>query len=77
MNAGQLLFIVRDIIALLVSGAILKPDGTFDSAKLATLQQDLAFAEQIEHVLAVNGLHVPDRLEKILQILPLVAALVG
>lgn len=77
MNAGQLLLIARDLITLLVNVGILRVDGTFDQTKLDTLQEDLAFAAAVEAMLAARGLSLPDRVEKIIAILPLVAGLVA
>lgn len=77
MNAGQLLLVVTDLIALFVAGRLLLPDGTFDQTKLDTIQEDLVFAEQVEHVLVTHGLHVPEKVAKVIALLPLVATLVG
>ena len=77
MNAGQLLLIVRDLIALLVAKGVLKPDGTFDQTKLDSLQEDLAFSAAVEKVLVAHGLAIPEKVQQVIDLLPLVAALVG
>lgn len=76
MNAGQLLLVVKDVLGLLETGGILLPDGRFDQTKLDTITEDAAFGLAIEGVLKKHGLHVPDRVDKILQILPLLAAVI-
>ena len=77
MNAGQLLLIVRDLIALLVADGVLKPDGTFDQTTLDSLQEDLAFSAAVEQVLVAHGLAIPAKVQQVIDLLPLVAALVG
>lgn len=76
MNAGQLLKVVKDIVALLEDSGVLLPDGTFDKSKLDTLQEDIAFAARVEGVLAKYGLDVPDKVNKVIAILPLIAELI-
>ncbi len=76
MNAGTLLFIVADVVALLETKAILLPDGRFDAAKLDTLQEDLAFAADVEEVLKGHGVNVPARVDSIIKLLPLIASFV-
>jgi hypothetical protein len=77
MNAGTLAHVGRDLVNLLDVAGILRPDGTFDQSKLDTIAEDLILARQIEGVLKDHGLLVPDRVDRIIGILPLVAALVG
>lgn len=77
MNAGQVLLLARDLTVILVADGILLPDGTFDGTKLDQLPEDLAFAAQVERALKPYGIAVPDRIERILTLLPLVAQLVG
>jgi len=76
MNAGQLLQVVRDVVTLLESQGILLPDGSFDKTKLDTIEEDIAFAIALEGVLKVHGLVVPEKIDKIIQILPLLAAII-
>lgn len=76
MNAGQLLSLVKDVVALLESSAVLLPSGEFDATKLDTIAEDVAFAQAVEGVLKKHGLAVSDRVDKVLQILPLLAAII-
>lgn len=76
MNAGILLKIVRDLINLLEATALLLPDGAFDSTKLHTIQEDAAFAAGVERVLKANGVDVPARVDWVIQVIPLIAALI-
>ena len=75
MNAGQLLQIVRDVITLLETNGILLPDGSFDQTKLDTIQEDVELGLAIEAVLKAHGLVVPEKVDKFIQILPLLAGL--
>lgn len=76
MNAGTLLLIAGDVIALLAKRKVLLPDGRFDSTLLDTLQEDLEFIADIESILFSYGLNVPEKLGAVLKLLPAVAALV-
>lgn len=76
MNTGQLLLAVQDIIGLLVTNGFLHTDGTFDKTKLDTIQEDVAFVAAIEQVLKARGLPVPDKLDKVIALLPLIAQFV-
>lgn len=71
MNAGNFLKLTRDVIVLLETQGVLTEDGSFDSSKFDTLQEDLAFAAALEAVLKTHGLDVPDRVERIIKLLPL------
>lgn len=75
MNAGTLLIVVKELIALLLNRGILLPDGSFDQTKLDTIEEDLAFASAVEAILKAHGLNVPAKVEQIIQILPLLAGL--
>lgn len=77
MNAGQLIILARDVIDLLIDQEILHTDGTFDTSKLDTIAEDVAFAVKIENLLALHGLDVPERVTAIINILPLIAQAIG
>lgn len=77
MNAGQLLLVVQALVGLLLAEGLLRADGTFDTSKLDTVQEDIAFGAKVEAVLEQHGLNVPDRVNKIIAVLPLVASLIG
>lgn len=76
MKAGILLLIVKDVIALLQTSGIITATGEFDETKLDTLQEDAAFAAAVTAILETRGVDVPDKLEKVIQLLPLLAGLV-
>ena len=76
MNAGQLMILFADIIALLKARGILLPTGAFDQTKLDTVQEDAELAAAIAALLEQHGVNVPDRVEKIIAILPLFAGLI-
>lgn len=76
MKAGTLLFIVADVVALLSARGILLPSGDFDEAKLDSIQEDVELAAAVAAVLEQHGVNVPDRVQRILAIVPLVAGFV-
>lgn len=76
MKAGTLLFIVKDVIGLLQSSGVLTAAGDFDDTKLDTIQEDTAFAAGIEAILKAHGVDVPEKVDTIIRILPLVASFV-
>jgi hypothetical protein len=76
MNAGQLLMVAQGVIGLLETEGILRPDGTFDSEKLDTAQEDIAFGAKVEAVLKHYGLDVPEKVDKIIALLPIIAGLI-
>lgn len=75
MTAGQLLQIVKDVIVLFETKGVLKADGTFDNTLLDTLQEDVAFGVAVEGILKKHGLVVPDKVDKFVQLLPLLSSL--
>ena len=76
MKAGVLLLIIKDVIALMQTSGIITTTGDFDETKLDTLQEDAAFAAAVSAILETRGVDIPDRLEKVIQLLPLLAGLV-
>lgn len=76
MNVGTALFVVRDVVALLVNKGVLHPDGTFDQALLNSVTIDLSLASGVEAVLKFHGVHTPDKVDKIIQLLPLLSSLI-
>lgn len=75
MNAGTLLKIFRDVVVLLEVKGVISPDGSFDTSKLDTLQEDLDFVAAVEALLKSHGLDVPNRVDKIIQLIPLLISL--
>lgn len=75
MNAAVLLLIIRDVINLLESSLVLTPTG-FDDTKLDTLQEDAVFAAAVEAILTKHGVHVPGNVDRVIQLLPLLAGFI-
>ena len=75
MNAAQLVLLIRDLITLLETDGILTPTG-FDSTKLDTIAEDVAFAAQVEALLKKHGVLVPGQVDRIIQLLPLLAGFI-
>lgn len=75
MNAGTLLKIAKDVIALMESQGLLLPDGSFDSAKFNSLTEDLSFAAGVEIILKNHGVDVPQIVDKVMAALPLLVAI--
>lgn len=75
MNAGVLVFTVRDITNLLEQKGILLPDGTFDQTKLDTLKEDLDLAASVAAILKARGVDLPERVDTLLKLLPILASL--
>lgn len=75
MNAGNLLLAIRDGISLLQSKGCLTPTGEFDEHVFNDVAKIAELAAGIESILKSHGVVIPDKLEKIIQILPLLAGL--
>lgn len=75
MKAGVLLRIIRDIINLLDAQGVILADGSFDTATLSTITEDVAFGVKVEGVLKKNGVDIPDKVDKIIALLPLIAGM--
>jgi hypothetical protein len=76
MTAGNFLKVFRDVISLLEANGYLLPSGDFDEKKWNDIQADTQFVVALELILTKYGVVVPNKIDKIIQILPLVAALV-
>lgn len=72
MEIGTALKILRDVVNEMEVEGILKADGTFDQTKLDTIQEDVAFAAGVEKILEEHGLNIPAKVDKIIQIIPLI-----
>lgn len=75
MQAGTLLLIVADIIGVLKTQGFIAADGSFDENKFNDIPTDLALAAGIEAILKQHGVAVPDKVDKVLQLVPLLAGL--
>ncbi len=75
MNAAVLLLVIRDVISLLESSAYLIPTG-FDDTKFANIQADAVLAQGIEAILKKHGVTVPGNVDRVLQLLPILAGFI-
>lgn len=75
MKAHTLLLIVNDVIALLRSRGILTETG-FDQTKVDSVKEDAELAADVARLLEQHGVNVPDRVEKVLAMLPLIAGFI-
>lgn len=74
MEAGVALFVIRDGVNYLESKGLLKVDGKFGAF---TPQNDAELAAVIQTSLEAHGFDVPDKVENVIKMLPLVMALAG
>jgi hypothetical protein len=74
MEAGIALFVVRDAVDFLETKNLLKIDGKFGTF---TPQEDAELALVIQNSLEAHGYDVPDKIENVIKMLPLVLALAG
>jgi hypothetical protein len=75
MSVGTGLIVAKEVVLFLEAKGILLPSGEFDDTKLDTIQEDIEFAVGIETILKKHGLAIPERIDKIIQLLPLLAAI--
>jgi hypothetical protein len=74
MNAGQLLLFQSDVVTLLRTSGILRADGTFDATKLDTVAEDVAFGMAVEKLLIPYGITAPEKVQRFIDMLPLIAS---
>jgi hypothetical protein len=74
MNAGVLLFVISDVKNYLVAKNLLSTDGAFGAL---TVGQDIEIATVVKNSIESHGTDLPDEIDKVLAILPLVLQLVG
>ena len=74
MNAGQLLLFQSDVVTLVRTTGILRPDGTFDQTKLDSVQEDIAFGIAVEKLLAPYGVTAPEKVQRFIDLLPMIAS---
>ncbi len=75
MSGAALANIVCDVLLLLRSSGILT-ETAFDDTKLDTLQEDAVFAAAVEAILKKHGVHTPDQVDRLIQLLPLLAGFI-
>lgn len=73
MKVGTLLLILHDVVEKLVGMSLLDTNGNFTAP---TLEQDLQIATMVEQCAKARGVVVQSEVDKILNVLPLVASLV-
>ncbi len=73
MKVGTLLLIAHDVVEKLVGMNLLTNEGEFVSSNL---QQDLTVITMIENCIKARGITVQSEVDKIINILPLIAGLV-
>lgn len=72
MNAGTLLELVADVINLLKTQGLIDPTGNFVEPSVVQIP---ALVSGLEAILKAKGVVVPEKLEKALQLVPLVLAI--
>lgn len=72
MNLEQLLKVLRDVVDYFDAHNMFK-NGSVD---FANLQDDLAFVTAVEQSLKKNGVDVPNQVDKIISMLPLISQFV-
>ena len=75
MKAGTILAIQADIVVLLSTNGFITADGDFDDTKFNTIEGILAFTAGVEAILVKHGVAIPGKVDAILKLLPLLAAL--
>lgn len=75
MNAATLLRILRDVVDLIDKSGFMTATG-FDDTKFASIQQDAVLATGIEAILKKYGVLVPGQVDRIIQLLPLLAGFI-
>lgn len=74
MKIGIALVIFADIIKMLKGANIIDEYGDF---RTPTANEDAVLVTRVARILEDHGVDVPDQVDKILQILPLVLSLAG
>lgn len=74
MNAGIPQLIVKDVTLLMERTGFLLPDGTYDQTKLDTWEENLAFVAGLQAIGQTYGLTFPPKVGQVIQLLPLLAA---
>lgn len=72
MNAGTLLSIISDVINMLKTEGVIDPKGNFVEPALADIPK---LAAALEVILKSNSVAMPDKIDKVIQLIPLVLAI--
>jgi len=74
MNFGTGLKVTAEVIKLLENTGVISPTGEF--VEPDTPEKWATLASRVEDILKHYGVHTPDRVDQIIQMLPLIFALV-
>lgn len=74
MKVGTLLLVLHDVIEGLVGEGLLTAEGDFVGP---TVNQDFQLATMVENALKHHGVTLPEDVDKVIQVLPLVLSLAG
>jgi hypothetical protein len=75
MNAATLLRINRDVITLLETSGVMTATG-FDDTKLDSIIEEATFAAAVEAILKKHGVAVPGNVDRVIQLLPIIAGFI-
>lgn len=76
MKAGTALRIAGEVIALLVAQGFITATDDFDDAKFGNVLADAQLAQGIEAILTRHGVHTPQNVDRVIQLLPLLAGFI-
>lgn len=74
MNIGTALKLFADIIKLLSGMGIIQIDGNFRAPSAA---EDTLIAARVEEILKNYGVDIPEKVDKVLEIIPIALSLAG
>ena len=74
MKAGTLLLIIHDVIDVMRELSLIDANGDIVAPDAA---RDALIAQRVETILKNYGVSIPDTVDKVIQIIPLVLALAG
>lgn len=76
MKVGTLLLVLHDVIEDLVAVGVLDSNGNLYATALDSLQEGLQLAVMVEKRLKQRGITVQENVDKVINALPLVLALI-
>lgn len=74
MKVGTLLLIFSDVIQLLKNIGVIN---SFDEFIATTAEQDMMIAARVELILKAHGVTVPEKVDQVIALVPLVLSLAG
>ena len=75
MKGGTLLLVLADVVAVLKAQGIITDAGDFDDTKFNDLAEITAVISAVEAALVKHGVAIPGKVDAIIKLLPLLAAL--